>query len=472
MLEQLAGDELVPGVTDEVDARIATGYLRLGQWDSTAEIFDEKDRLQAEQLADLTNTTAAAFLGLTMSCCQCHDHKYDPLSQEDHYRFRAFFASMKPVDDGIMAVSDSVSEVPAIHVLAQGDFHSPLAEVEPGFVSVLAPGPATISSAGEGSTGRRLALARWIVDPDNPWTARVFVNRIWQLHFGTGIVATPNDFGYSGAPPTHPELLDWLAIEFVRSGWDVRHLHRIVLLSQTFRQSSQFATLQDDSSSAESAPADNSLLWRQNTRRLDAETLRDSLLKVSGLLKPVAGGKPRWPAVPDELTHAQPAILEALKNDDGGRMQGWYTDPVDDTDVRSLYLVRKRCLPIPFLQVFDLPDSTTSCARRDTTIVAPQALTLLNSPEAMRYVEGLAAVIDQEVPPNESPDVRSQQLAIRCFERALGRQPDVTELEVMTEFLTVQNRILAEQGQANAGQRALQHLCRAIVNSNEFSYVD
>jgi hypothetical protein len=497
--EQLAGDELVEGTPKteaEADSLIATGYLRLGQWDSTAAIFQEEERLRAEQMADLTNTTAAAFLGMTMSCCQCHDHKYDPLSQADHYRFRAFFAAVEPHDDFPVSVVESgtVSEegeqneperammafdsgatAPATHILYQGDFSSPREEVVPGFASVLSPGPATITPPRENTTGRRLALANWIASPENPWTARVIVNRIWQQHFGSGIIATPNDFGYSGARPTHPELFDWLAVEFMQQGWSIKSLHRWIVNSATYRQSSQEHALEtQDSLSLATVHSDpeNKLLWRQNIRRLDAETLRDALLSVSGLLLPWDRGRPLWPEVPDELTHAQPAILEALKNDDGGRMQGWYIDPVEQTDVRSIFLIRKRCLPVPFLQAFDLPDSTVSCARRDTTVVAPQALMLLNSPEGIRFAEALAQRLDREVNAAGLIDIdhRMEHIAL-LFRLALNREPDAEERELALEFLQRH----AEQHHSSSeapNDKALINLCRAILNLNEFIYID
>ena len=528
--EQLAGDELVPGPpqnADDADALIATGYLRLGQWDSTAAIFQEEDRLRAEQMADLTNTTASAFLGLTISCCQCHDHKYDPLTQADHFRLRAFFAGVTPKDDlsislpqkqaeidshntmvdqqiaehkkqlesltdesettktqretletqikelessrrgpdVTMAAVDSGGDVPATHVLYQGDFASPREEVSPGYVTVLYPGPAHIEKPRENSTGRRLALANWIVSDSNPWTARVIVNRIWQQHFGTGIVATANDFGFSGARPTHPELLDWLAIEFMQHGWSIKQLHRWIVLSEAYQQSSL----------AEAIPAadpDNTLLWRQNMQRLDAETLRDSLLMVSGLLLPTQGGRPLWPEVPEELTHAQPAILEAIKDGDGGRMQGWYTDPPEQTLVRSLYLVRKRCLPIPFLQSFDLPDSTVSCARRDTTVVAPQALMMLNSPDGIRYAEALADRVLRETPNPAEVNQSEQSLVEQLFQLTLNRQPTAEERTLAAEHLQNERSKLIEADAANHFRPAFISLCRAMLNLNEFVYVD
>lgn len=534
--EQLAGDELVAGPPQdpqEADALIATGYLRLGQWDSTATIFQEEDRLQAEILADLTNTTASAFLGLTFTCCQCHDHKYDPLSQADHYRLRAFFAGLQPRDDLVielpeelariethnaaidaelaplkeeremldpekadekprhdelgqrideiesrrlspqvaMGASDSESEPPEIHVFYQGDFRSPRDAVEPGFVSVLSPGPAKIQPPREQTSGRRLALADWIASTENPWTARVLVNRIWQQHFHTGLVATPNDFGLTGARPTHPELLDSLAMAFMNEGWSVKSLHRAVLLSATYRQSSHAA---DIGTPEMNRDPDNRLLWRQNVRRLDAETIRDSLLAVSGLLSAETGGQPRWPEVPEELLHAQPAILEAIEGKDGGRRQGWYTDPVEQTDVRSLYLVRKRCLPIPFLQAFDLPDTTVSCARRDATVVAPQALMLLNSPAAIRFAEAFA---DRIAAMEEALDFENADLQERTvdsvFLMALQRDPDSDERRLAGEFLVRHQQHHRDRGaDKDAARSAFIDLCRAVLNLNEFVFID
>jgi hypothetical protein len=473
----------------------------------------------------LTNTTASAFLGLTYSCCQCHDHKYDPLSQADHYRLRAFFAGVVPKDGQVietveqlsriqthnaeldeqinrlnaeiaqlpagesseelkaetdrkvaeltsrklsprlgMAAVDTDGDIPATHVLYQGDFNSPREEVSPGFPSVLNPQPASIDAPHETTTGRRLALANWIVSDQNPWTARVLVNRIWQQHFGVGIVATPNDFGYTGGRPTHPELLDWLATEFQRQGWSVKRLHRLIVTSETYCQSSRQTT--DDSAEVKADPH-NQLLWRQNLRRLEAEALRDSLLAVSGLLQTHHSGRPRWPAVPEELLKAQPAILEAMKDDDGGRMQGWYTDPVEDTDVRSVFLIRKRSLPIPFLQAFDLPESTVSCARRETTVVAPQALFLLNSPEGIRFATALADRISQVV--GDDTDTQITQL----FRLALLRSPDQDERLLAVQFLTHHAAAYSKNSTpAASGKSALVDLCRAVLNSNEFVYVD
>lgn len=537
--EQLAGDELVNGVPktqEEADMMIATGYLRLGQWDSTASIFQEEPRLRAEMMADLTNTTASAFLGLTMSCCQCHDHKSDPLSQADHYRFRAFFASVTPQDDMAISVADELAEIkqhnakldeqitqlkaeqatldetskerhdelktllaeveskkreprramgatdsgstaPATHVFYQGDFSSPREEVEPGFVSIFTPEPTAIKPPRDNTTGRRLALANWITSPENPWTARVIVNRIWQQHFGTGIVATPNDFGFSGAKPTYPELLDWLAVEFMNRGWSIKELHRMIVLSAMYRQQSwvgvQPARADGTDTQAHVKQDAYPTAVFQSVRRLDAETLRDSLLAVSGLLKPYDAGKPLWPTVPDELLVAQPAILEAIEGKDGGRMQGWYTDSAEDTDVRSVFLVRKRCLPIPFLQAFDLPDTTVSCARRDSTVVAPQAMMLLNSPEGIRCARALADRLCTEERLNFADVSSTCELVDSLFRRTLSRNASDEERTLAIKFLKRHRDYhMKSKAEDDAEKLAFVDLCRAVLNLNEFVYVD
>ena len=558
--EQLAGDELVAGrPIDEaaVDSLVATGFLRLGPRDTTAEIFEENERSRDQLLGDLANTTGEALLGLTMSCCQCHDHKYDPLLQVDHFRLRAFFAAVQQEDelpistdseraeidrhnegveaelaplrgqsDALLAgakqklrteqkladdaevsdddakkalsdeerkeleelsgtideiekrkrkyttgwcAKDSGSEAPAVRVYFQGDTTQPRDEVPPGFLSILEPHPADIPPQSAGTTGRRTALAGWIVAPENPLTARVMVNRIWQHHFGRGIVATPNDFGYSGARPTHPELLDWLADEFVASGWSIKHVHRLMVKSATYRQASfgsrETASVADDLRSGERTPTivdpENQLLWRQNPRRLDAEALRDAMLLVSGEMLPVDSGPPRWPAIPEFVRRSNPATL-----DDNGRLQNWYTTtPEEDTFVRTIFTIHKRTIPIPFLQPFDLPDSTRSCARRDVTIVAPQASTLMNSPFALAMAEAMAERVA-----NEAGDDDAQVRAV--FRLALVRQPDEEELAGGRALLARHVASYRDAGREHPEHDALIDLCRAVMNSNEFSYID
>ncbi len=582
--EQLAGDEIDGGRVvkgeEDVDRLVATGYLRLGSFDSTRSIFMEDAKGQDELMADLANTTGSAFLGMTMACCQCHDHKYEPLSQDDHYRFRAFFAAVKPVDDLItdlplergaidrhnadldrkatevesrikallaptreavvdgrkagfpeeirkllatdpksrddaakgklkpfremltkverkeivanlpaadkaayeglakqvgeikggekshataVAMTDSGKTAPAMRVFAGGDFTRPAKEVPPGFPSILDPNPAIVNESLADTTGRRLALAAWITSRDNPLTARVVVNRLWQGHFGAGLVATPNDLGYSGARPTHPELLDWLAVEFMDRGWSLKVIHRLLVTSATYRQAST-----SDSGRSKLDP-DNALLWRQNVRRLDAEGLRDAILAVSGRLVPDSSGPPRWPPVPEEILEAQPAILEFRHGGADGRLQDWYGQPAEATDVRSVFLVQKRSVPILFLQPFDLPDMTISCARRTVTTVAPQALALLNSPDMARWSTAFADRVAQLA--GDDP-ARQADLAFRL---ALLRPPSEEELTPSVDLLRRHAelyRVRSAPGQPSPDRRALADLCRALFNVNEFAYLD
>jgi hypothetical protein len=557
--EQLAGDELHPG---DPDALIATGYLRLGPYDSTGSIFMEDAKNRNELMTDLANTTGSAFLGLTVACANCHDHKYDPISQVDHFRLRAFFAGVKRQDDTIidpeeererirknndaveartkavrariteileparnvllesrrgeipaeilplfdlkkeeqtaeikqkikpfaeklkvsdadatatlglelqkelgqltktlaeetkarlefargMTVRDSGAKPPATNLFYQGDFTQPREEILPGFISVLDPNPAAVTPpAGLDSSGRRSALAAWVTSPENPLTARVIVNRLWHHHFGRGLVATPNDFGFSGVRPSHPELLDALASElFARKG-SLKALHRMILLSATYRQRSI------DDPARRALDPENVLLWRQNPRRLDAEATRDALLAVSGSLLPKDSGPPLWPPVPQHLLDAQPGILET-KSDQAARdrKQEWYTDAVEKTDVRSIFLVQKRVLTVPFLQPFDLPDMNVSCGRRDVTTVAPQALQMLNSAFSERMAVAFAALVEKAAPDEASRVDRAVWLA-------LGRASSEAERRRSIEFIH---------------RHRLVDFCRVLLNVNEFVYVD
>ena len=284
--------------------------------------------------------------------------------------------------------------------------------------------------------GRRLALARWIASPENPLTARVFVNRLWQQHFGQGLVDTPNDFGLAGSRPSHPELLDWLAAEFVRGGWSVKHLHRTVVLSAAYRQA-----VVDPGSLSES------LSFRRSPRRLSAEQLRDALLATSGSLQLVSGGSPVWPDLPAEILQANPAFLD----DNATRTKGWYPSPRERQSVRSVFLVQKRTVRVPFMETFDLPENSTSCARRTGSTVAPQALSLLHSPLAVEASQEMAKRVRQEVGNEPKAQVR------HVFRIALQREPKPEEHEACLRLLR---------------RRSLPELCRALINLNEFAYVD
>jgi hypothetical protein len=493
--EQLAGDELFDGpptTPAQQDYLIATGYLRLGPHDNAAKLFNEQDRSRAELLADVTETTAGAFLGLTLTCCRCHDHKYDPISQADHYRFRAFFVAMRFGDDvsldlttdqtaidqhnqrleeqgnplraklaslpeaektardelqkqiksiegqrrspthGLL-MTDSAKDVAVTHVLFQGDHKSPRAAVEPGFLSAFDPQPATITkSNNRTTTGRRLTLANWIASPKNPLTARVFVNRIWASLICRPLVTTPNDFGLAGSRPEDAALLDWLASEFMQHGWSIKQLVRQIATSATYRQAPTFTS---------------EYFALRSPRRASAEQLRDSMLFVSGLLTAKADGPPVWPNLPPEVLDSNPSFFD----DNPEKTKGWYPSPKADQNCRSLFLIQKRNTRTPLLESFDLPDNSTSCARRPVSTIAPQALMLLNSSLTADAAHAFAARVEREIGKEPAQQVK------RAFELALQREPDKTESAACEQLLKKRN--LAE-------------LCRALLNLNEFVYID
>jgi hypothetical protein len=429
VLWQLAGDELLDGPPEsllELDRLIATGYLRLGPYDNAAKLFNEQDRARAEVLTDLTETTGSAFLGLTLSCCRCHHHKTDPLSQEDHYRFRAFFAatqfdeSTKLLHDnatGLFATDDK-DHIEPIRVLDQGNYQKPLETVEPGFPSVLFPNAPPIEPPGHGrTTGRRLALARWIISKENPWTARVIVNRVWQNLFGQGLVATSNDLGITGSAPISKELLDHLSVYLVEHDWSLKVLIKYIVESDAY-----------------SAPIGP---WRK-LRRLSAEQLRDVVLQTTGQLQHRNGGPPVWPVLSDDVLRSNPAVLD----DNETKTKGWYPSPESHQTVRSLYLVQKRTVRVPWMESFDLPENTVSCARRDASIVPSQALALLNA-DWVAQASGLLA--------------RRIEKITDAYRAILGRDPSESEHRMCEEYL----------GQG----RSFQELVLVLVNSNELAFV-
>jgi hypothetical protein len=318
-------------------------------------------------------------------------------------------------------------------VLYQGNYKQPREAVVPGFLSALDPNPAVLlTNANPKTTGRRSTLAAWIASPSNPLTARVLANRLWQEHFGAGLVATPNDLGLAGARPTHPELLDWLAGEFLRGGWSVKRLHRVIVTSAAYRAAAASST---------------SSAFARTPHRLSAEQLRDSLLAVSGLLAAKDSGAPVWPELPAEVLQANPAFLD----DNAEKTKGWYPSPKADQFVRSLFLVQKRTVKVPFMETFDLPDNAVSCARRDQSIVAPQALTLLNGPLTIEAAKALAQRVQREA--GELAEAQVKQ----SFRLVLQRPPTREEAAACLKLLQ---------------QRTLPELCRALLNLNEFVYVD
>jgi hypothetical protein len=332
---------------------------------------------------------------------------------------------------------------PPHHVLRRGRHDQPGAAVEPGVPAALCVGGNTYRLGprppGQVSSGRRLAFARWVTSPDNLLFARVMVNRIWQHHFGTGLVATPDNFGKSGARPTHPKLLDYLAAEFVRSGWSVKAVHRLILCSAAYRQSS---APRDD---LERLDPDNKLLGRFPLRRLDAEALRDTMLSVAGELDGRAGG----PYVPSHRTAE--GVVEVPEGQAGAHR-------------RSVYLQQRRTQVVNLLQLFDAPSMAVTCSVRPTATVPLQALTLLNSGFARSRARAFARRLERE-----APAATEGRLAL-AFRLACGRPPGSEEAVAAHLFLAVQRQTYA--GQAGADERVWADLCQMILAGNAFLYVE
>jgi hypothetical protein len=325
-------------------------------------------------------------------------------------------------------------------LLRRGDYLNPGPEVQPGVLSVLdvgkpfawAPPPKDAPTS-----GRRLAFVEWLTQPDHPLTARVLVNRLWLYHFGEGIVSTPDNFGRAGSPPSHPELLDWLATELVARGWSVKAMHRLMVTSGVYRQASTSHAAAD----ARKIDPDDRLLWRQRLRRLEAEPLRDTILAVSGSLNPEMYGPP----VPMQR-----------------QGDGEVTAPADATGARrSVYLQVRRSQPLTLLQVFDQPVMETNCTRRAVSTTASQALTLLNSDFLTREADAFAARVLKE-----KPDDPAGYAVLTAF----GRPAAAKEKATLTAFLEAQTK--RYQGTPDAPRRALADLCQMLMSADEFAYVD
>jgi hypothetical protein len=573
LAEQLAGDLLAKQAdgTRRDELLIAAGFHRCGPVHLVSGNLD-KETLRQEVLTEMTDAVGAVFLGLTVGCARCHDHKFDPISQKDYYQLEAFFSSAFPKDVSIATEEEqaavarakkklaariaplssqvSVIEAPArkrlleqktaaldpktrealatklvgrtpeqhrlvleaqpllritwdeiiaelsradvarrsslrrqihdleahmppppsrawtlaggpptpSHILKRGSVKRKGAKVSPAMPETLARACPPIKTSEEPD---RIALSRWLTRPDHPLTARVLVNRLWQHHTGRGLVATPNDFGTRGSPPTHPELLDWLARELVRSGWSLKHVHRLIVTSSAYRQDS----VRHDAR-GEKVDPENRLLWRMNRQRLDAEALRDAMLSVSGELNRELGG-------PMVLVPIEPSVHDLIFTE-GEPDNLWPVTPDPrEHGRRSLYLFHKRNVRLPLLEGFDQPDALRPCARRAESIFAPQALVLLNGPFSQAQSRALARRLIRECKQDARPIVR------RGFELTRGRPPRPSEMAISLEFLQSQAhrlRLKSEKRPAPPGAdavllEAVSDLCLALLNANEFLYI-
>jgi hypothetical protein len=478
--EQVAGDELWP---DDQEAILATGLYSVGP--ALSESAMVAGQLEYEWLTDVADTTGAAFLGLTFGCARCHDHKYDPITQKDYYALQAIFAdSDRPYPNKvrlvrIKALNGLLSDAPvpkkllddprctiktddqtglrlfhrpepmAVHRLGRGELSKPREIVEPAFPAALLPTERAPTFRGVPATQRRAAFAKWLASPENPLTARVLVNRVWGWHFGQAIVATPNDFGSQGEPATHPELLDWLARDFMDHGWGLKRLHRQIVLSNTYQMGSVAA------GRGLKADPENRLLWHYPRHRLEAEALRDAMLACPGTLNLKPFGPPVVPPLSgQELT----GLFDA---------KGKWPVTKDSTEHnrRSIYLLERRTFTYPLFAAFDPPEVMTSCPQRARTVVPTQALTLLNSPLAREQAAAFARRLVVECG-NKADDV-----VARAWQLAFSRSVTAVEAERCMAFLRKRTDALGDATRTPF-EAALAELCLALFNANEFLYVD
>ena len=353
----------------------------------------------------------------------------------------AKFNDSKPADLPLaQSMVDNDSESPKTHVLAVGNYAVPQYEVEPGFLSILDPAPAKIvKPAGSHSSGRRSALANWLADPKNPLTARVMVNRVWHYHFGRGLSGTPSDFGVMGERPSHPELLDYLTATFLENGWSLKKLHRAILLSNAYQQSSDY--------NAEAATADpeNKLVWRFTRRRLEGETIRDAMLAVSGTLNAKMGGPGVFPPLP-------PGVITR---------GGWKKDEdTSEASRRSVYIFVRRNTRYPMFEAFDMPDTHESCARRNNTVTAGQALDLMNNELVLDWSRALAKRAGNDA------GMSAESRVERAYRLVYSRAPKAEETAAAVAFLKRHEPV------AGSEQAAFVDFCHMLLNSNEFVYMN
>ena len=466
---QLAGDEYEPANPEAV---AATGFLAAGPFAALPDrlMKDELLRNRYNELDDMLSTIGTGFLGLTLGCVRCHDHKYDAIPARDYYSLMSAFHGGERADvplgntkETVLGYHDRGATPSPTWLFQRGNYYDRDQPVTLGFVSILTTGKtpddywktARDQSPAKESTNQRRALADWMTDVEHgagALLARVIVNRIWQHHFGQGLVRTMGDFGVRSDPPTHPELLEWLAHDFVEHGWQIKRLQRLIVLSAVYQQGSTGV--------APAIDPDNRLLWKMPLQRLEGEILRDSMLAVSGTLNLTTYGPAVKPPIAGEAIQAR-------------NIKDSYPDKIQDgPDLRrrSIYLFHKRVVPYPLLQAFDKPDAQQSCARRDNTTVSPQALALLNDPFVRTVATEFASRLIQDGGEQPADCVR---LGYRL---ALGRSPSDEELATAEKFLDSQRRDRQQRARQATDeilrQQSLADFCQVLFSLNEFLYID
>lgn len=434
-IQQLAGDLLENSRPED---RIATGFHRNTLHNSAGGADAEEFRSKA--VKDQTAITGAVWMGLTLNCCECHTHKYDPISHREYYQMYSFFNDTGHHSEGDSPTLRRNERLTRVH--KRGNFLDPGPEVKPDVPSFLPP------LEPRGSRPDRLDLARWLTSPDHPLTARVAVNHVWQHLFGQGLVPTPENFGRKGEAPAHLELLDWLASEFsgqrsnsqsespAITSWSRKSLIRLIVLSSTYRQSSNFPSVPPI------ADPDNRLLWRQNRYRVEAETVRDLVLAASGLLDRTIGGTSVQPPLPRGISE-----LKELKNENFREVNG---NPYR----RGLYVHMQRTFTYPMFATFDGPDGNQCTVMRDRSTTPMQALTLLNEPA----IDECSKALGRRLIEATQDDVGRIQTG---FELCLSRSPATAELEVMLDLVKTQRRDGASEQDLWYG------VARALLNLDE-----
>ena len=477
---QIAGDEYEP----ENDAAVsATGFLAAGPAFKLPESFLESERLRNRynELDDVISTLGSGFLGITVACARCHDHKYDAFSAKEYYQLLGVFHSGDRVEAELPSgrkgffFRDFDDQRRTTWLFRRSDFYDREIEVGIGFPAMLSTGAdaedywqrakESYSESGDVTSSlQRRALADWITNTERgggALLARVFVNRVWHHHFGKGIVRTTGDFGVRGDSPSHPQLIEYLANRFVQQGWDIKSLHRAILTSAVWQQASTLDAI--DERGAEIDPA-NDLLWRMEPLRLEAEAIRDAMLAVSESLNTQIGGPGFKPYIAPEA--------QLARNIKGG---GYPADAKDDdsTRRRSVYMFHKRLIPYPMFQAFDRPDLMTSCDRRQNTTVAPQAMVILND----RFVRAVASdfanrMLQQRSAPAVSEAVDLRPIIEQAFETCFARLPTDSEVAASLRFIEAQATARSERQEEEPLSEALTDYCQSLFGLNEFIYVD
>ena len=457
LMEQVAGDELWP---EQADMQDAVAVWTLGEWQNALDAFP--DMLEYVRRTDQVSLLSEAALGLTVGCANCHNHKFDPITQRDYFGMEAIFAASetwnrntgekawgKGERTAFRAMRHAERPIP-IHLLTRGELTKPTKLIAPALPAFL-PGGGALPGGPDEAKQRRARLARWLVSPENPLTARVIANRIWQWHFGQAIVSTPNDFGTQGDPPSHPELLEWLATELCENGWSLKGLHRRILLSSAYQQSA----IRD----AKAVAADPQNRWLAGfpRRRLEAEEVWDHLHAAAGTLDLKRFGPPFVPKL-------SPEELQGMYDLENKPELKW---PVThEQDRRAIYILNRRSFRFPFFEAFDPPNIATSCPVRQTTTMPTQALTLLNNRIVGEQARAMAGRLTREAGGNVGSFVK------RAWLLAYSRAASESELKLAVKFIEEAEAARARSGATDAHAAALEEFCMGIMNTTEFIYTN